>query len=151
MVRLELGISPENLATLYSDDFVRRVADDDMAFEPVEHPLAVYLSAFHYDKFIGAYIVIRYCETEYEAHNLLRHCARKHCREIGKLLIDWVFSHSHVLRLTGLIRSDLKTAVNHCRKMGFTHEGSKRDAVTVNGVPTAVEIYGITRKDWRQQ
>lgn len=150
MVRLELGISPENLATLYSDDFVRRIADDDMAFDPVFHPLAEYLSAFDGDKFLGAYLVIRFCETEYEAHTLLLASARKHCRELGGMLLSWVFSHERVLRLTGLVREDFKTAINHCRKMGFTHEGTKRDAVTVNGVPTAVEIYGITRKDWRK-
>lgn len=150
MVRLEVGISPENLAKLYSDDFVRRIADDDMAFEPVFHPLAQYLSAFNGAEFIGAYLVIRFCDTEYEAHTLLLPSSRKYCRELGGKLLAWVFDHPRVLRLTGLVRADLKTAINHCRKMGFTHEGTKRDAVAVNGVPTAVEIYGITRKDWRK-
>lgn len=148
MVSLEEGISVKNLMALYADPFIARIADDGMEFAPIDHPLVTYLSAFHGDEFVGAYIVVRFSDCEYEAHSLLMKKATRYSRLLGELLIEWVFSHDQVLRLTGYIREGIHTAVNHCLKMGFQLEGFRRDALLVNGEPKGIHVLGLTRKEW---
>lgn len=148
MVSLEEGISLEHLTELYADPFVARIADDDSPFEPVNHPLAAYLSAYANGVFVGAYLIIRFSDREYEAHSLLMRGATRFSRAIGELLIEWVFSHPSVMRLTGYIRQDIMTAVNHCLRMGFEYEGFRRDALLVNGAPMGIHILGLTRAEW---
>lgn len=151
MISLTEGISTENLAKLYADSFVSRVGDDGRAFYPVFHPLAIYLSAWSSDRFVGAYLVIRFTDFEYEAHSLLMRSATSCSRELGRLFLDWAFSNQAVLRVTGYVREDLHSAKNHCIKMGFSYEGFRRDALLVNGTPKGIHVLGITRKDWRSQ
>lgn len=148
MISLTEGISPEHLAVLYFDPLIARTGDDYSKAQPVFHPLAVYLSAWIGDWFVGAYLVIRYSDTEYEAHSFLRRPATPYARVFGQLLKDWVFSHVEVLRLTGYVREGLESARNHCLKMGFTQEGFRRDALRVNGQPKGLYVMGITRKEW---
>ncbi|MOA45809.1 hypothetical protein D3C78_1682460 [compost metagenome] len=119
-----------------------------MEFAPIAHPLVTYLSAFHGDEFIGAYLVVRFSDCEYEAHSLLMRKATPYSRKIGELLIEWVFGHQGVLRLTGYVREGIQTAVNHCLKMGFKYEGFRRDALLVNGEPKGIHVLGLTRKEW---
>lgn len=148
MLSLIEGITDQNLVALYGDPFVARICDDGMEFAPVVHPLVTYLSAFNGAEFLGAYLVVRFSDFEYEAHSLLMKRATAHARELGRLLLSWVFSHPRVLRLTGYVREGIKTAVNHCLKMGLTYEGFRRDALLVNGEPKGLHILGITRSDW---
>lgn len=148
MVSLEEGISLEHLTELYADPFVARIADDDSPFGPVSHPLAAYLSAYVNGAFVGAYLVIRFSEREYEAHSLLMRSATRYSRALGELLIEWVFSHPNVMRLTGYIRQDIMTAVNHCLRMGFGYEGFRRNALMVSGEPMGIHVLGLTREEW---
>lgn len=148
MVSLEEGISVQNLMALYADPFIARIGDDGMKVEPISHPLVAYLSAFVGDEFVGAYMIVRFSDFEYEAHSLLQKKATRHSRKLGELLIEWVFGHEQVLRLTGYIRDGIQSAVNHCLKMGFQYEGFRRDALLVNGEPKGIHILGLTRKEW---
>jgi hypothetical protein len=148
MVSLEEGITPENLADLYADPLIARIGSDGYPAAPVNHPLVSYLSARVNGEFVGAYIVVRFSRTEYEAHSLLQMKSVRYARAIGSLLIEWVFSHPEVLRLTGYIREGLTSAVNHCLKMGFAYEGFRRDALKVDGLPAGIHILGLTRKEW---
>lgn len=148
MVALEEGISVKHLMALYADPFVARIRDDGFQFEPIDHPLVTYLSAFVGEEFVGAYIVVRFSDCEYEAHSLLMKRATRHSRKLGELLIEWVFSHDSVLRLTGYVREGIQTAVNHCLRMGFQYEGFRREALMVNGEPKGIHILGLTRSEW---
>lgn len=148
MIELKPGITPEHLAELYSDELVSRICDDDQPMYPVFHELATYLSAFVSGRFVGAYLAIRYSACEYEVHTLLMKPATKASRELGRQLLDWCFSDKNVLRVTGYIREGLQSAINHCLKMGFKHEGFRREAVRCSGVPRGIHIMGITRTEW---
>ncbi len=148
MIALSEGITPENLAQIYADPFMSRIADDGQQMYPVFHELAQYLSAWIDGVFVGAYLVIRYSPTEYEAHSLLMRAATKQSRALGALLLEWIFGHDSVLRVTGYIRDGLTSAINHCLLMGFTYEGFRRNAVLYNGIPTGIHILGITRQEW---
>lgn len=148
MVSLEEGISVKNLMSLYADPFIHRIGDDGMKVEPIDHPLVTYLSAFRGNEFVGAYIVVRFSDFEYEAHSLLTKKAVPVSRALGCLLIEWVFSHDNVMRLTGYVREGIQTAVNHCLKMGFKYEGFRRDALLVNGEPKGIHVLGLTRREW---
>lgn len=148
MIALSEGITPEHLAQIYSDPIMSRVADDGQQMYPVFHELAQYLSAWVDDVFVGAYLVIRYSEFEYELHSLLTKKGTRHSRKLCALLLEWTFSHDRVLRATGYIREGLTSMVNHCLRMGFVREGFRRNAVLCNGVPTGIHILGITREDW---
>lgn len=148
MISLTAGISDEDLATLYADPLIARIGDDGRPAAPVVHPLVTYLSARIDGEFVGAYIVVKFTQFEYEAHSLLMRSATRHSREIGALLLMWVFSHPGVMRLTGYVREGIQSAVNHCLKMGFAYEGFRRDALLVNGEPKGIHVLGITRKEW---
>lgn len=148
MVALDEGITAENLTRLYADKFVARVQDDGQEFAPISHPLVTYLSASVDGEFVGAYVVVKFSEFECEAHSFLMKSATEYSRALGELLLDWVFSQPGVLRVTGYVREGIQTAVNHCLKMGFTHEGFRRDALLVNGEPKGIHILGLTRKEW---
>lgn len=148
MVSLQEGISAKNLSTLYADSFVERICDDGMTFTPIVHPLVTYLSAFNGREFLGAYIVVKFSDYEYEAHSLLMKKATRYSRSLGELLVEWVFSHDKVMRITGYVREGIQTAVNHCLKMGFQLEGFRRDALLVNGEAKGIHVLGLTRKEW---
>lgn len=151
MIEIRPGIQAEHLARIYTDPFMLRVSDDGQPMYPVFHERAHYVSAFVDGEFMGAYLVIRYTDTEWELHSLLLKKATRHSREFGRLLLEWVFSHDKVLRATGLIREGLNSAVNHCLKMGFQREGFRRNAVLVDGKPKGIHILGITREGWRKK
>lgn len=148
MISLTAGISDEDLATLYADPLIARIGDDGRPAAPVTHPLVTYLSARVDGEFVGAYIVVKFTRFEYEAHSLLMRSATRHSREIGAMLLRWVFSHPSVLRLTGYVRDGIQSAINHCLKMGFTYEGFRRHALLVNGEPKGIHVLGITREEW---
>lgn len=150
MITLTEGITEENLHALYADPFMARIGDDGMGVEPIYHPLVKYLSAFVDGEFVGAYLVIEFSHTEYEAHSLLQKKATRYSRRIGRLLIEWTFAHDDINRLTGYVREGLQSAVNHCLKMGFKYEGFRRDALLVNGEPKGIHVLGITRRDWSE-
>lgn len=151
MVSLEEGITAKNLMALYNDPFVARIQDDGMKFEPIDHPLVTYLSAFAGNEFVGAYIIVRFSDTEYEAHSLLMKKATRYSRKLGELLIEWAFSDIQVMRITGYIREGIQTAVNHCLRMGFKYEGFRRDALLVNGELKGIHVLGLTRREWSEQ
>lgn len=148
MIRLSEGITTENLANLYLDPLMARTGDDNQRVYPVFHPLATYVSAFVAGEFVGAYLVIRYTDTEYEVHSLLMKSAIGASRELGRLILRWVFANPGVMRVTGHVREGLESNRNHCLKMGMRLEGFRRDAVRVNGEPKGIYVMGITRKEW---
>lgn len=150
MITLEEGITPGDLEALYADPLIARTGYDRSPAAPVSHPLARYLSARVDGKFVGAYLVIECSDFEYEVHTYLLRESVRHSRELGALLIEWVFSHSSVLRLTGLIPENIHSALNHAVKMGFKYEGFRRDAIMIDGEPKGIHMVGITRRDWSE-
>lgn len=151
MISLSEGITPENLATLYSDPLIARTGDDHCPAYPVFHPLATYLSAWVDGVFAGAYLIIKFSATEFESHSFLMRSATRSSRAFGSMLLAWVFGNDGVMRLTGYVREGLESARNHCLRMGFKQEGFRRDALLVNGEPKGIYVMGITRKDWSNQ
>lgn len=147
-IRLEEGITPENLECLYNDPLVQRLRDDLRPMTPIDHPLLTYISVFKGDEFLGAYILIRFSVYECEVHSLLRKSSTKYSKEISEIFLYFVFNNFPVLRITGWIREDLIMAINHCKKYGFRVEGRKRHATLVGGIPKDIVLVGLTRKDW---
>lgn len=142
------GIDGEHLKQVYADPHIKKTGHDHRAAEPVIHPLATYLSAFVDGSFVGAFLAIRQSPIEIDVHSLLLRPAVRYSRELGLLFLQWAFS-SPILRVTAYVVDGLKTVVNYCLKIGFKHEGYRRNACVKDGVPIGVNILGITREDWK--
>lgn len=141
------GITEERLAALYADPYIRRVAHDHRAAEPIVHPRVQYLSAWVGGAFAGAFIAVRVSPVEIEAHSLLKRSALKESRALGKLFLRWAFAHASVLRVTAYVMGGCEKARNYVLKLGFRLEGVRRHACVRNGVPTDVYILGFLRGD----
>lgn len=142
------GISVEQLVELYSDPFVARIAHDHRSHYPVFSPTATYVCAWVNGVFVGAFLAIAVSDIELDVHVLLRKSAVKHSRELGQAFLQWCFARPGVLRLTGYIPDWIPTARNHCEKMGFKYEGTRRCALVKNGEPRGLWIMGLLRDEW---
>ena len=144
------GITKEHLKELYSDSYITKVGNDSRSAAPISHPLVTYLSAWTNNVFSGAFLIIKYSKFEYELHALLKRSFALESRELGKKCIDWAFSNPSVLRVTAYVTSELKTVINYCKKLGFKHEGIRRDATVKDGTTLDIHILGIIRKEWSE-
>lgn len=147
-VKLTVGITDQHLREVYSDPYVTSIAADGRALKPVSHPLATYLSAWIDNRFVGAFLAIRYTEHEIESHALLTKGALKQSRELGDMFLSWAFQQG-VMRVTAHVYEYLKSAKNYCLKLGFKEEGFRRCAAVKDGKAVGVYLLGITRQEWR--
>ena len=141
------GITSEQLEAVYSDPYILRVGHDDRPAAPIYHPAVTYLTANINGKFAGAFMSIEFSDIEFELHALLHRHAVYRSRELTRLLTDWAFSHP-IERVTAYIIEGLESAFNFCRKIGFTYEGTRRNACRQNGQLKDVYILGMTRGEW---
>lgn len=150
MARVEVteGITIEHLVDVYSDVFIARIAHDHRPHYPVFSPEATYVSAWVEGVFSGAFLAIKASDIELDVHVLLMRSAVKHSRELGEEFLRWCFAKPGVLRLTGYIPDWIPTARNHCEKMGFTYEGTRRSALVRNGQPRGMWTMGLLRDEW---
>ncbi|MCK5023229.1 MAG: GNAT family N-acetyltransferase [Candidatus Aenigmarchaeota archaeon] len=139
----------KELINIYSDPYIKQISHDHREANIIVHPNVTYLAAKINNKIVGAFLAIKTNPTEIELHSLLTKKAIKHSRELGSLCIDWAFSFTEVQRVTANIIQGLEKAKNYCLKLGFVHEGTKRDALLKNGKLKDVYILGITRKQRR--
>jgi hypothetical protein len=147
-VKLTVGITEDHLKQVYEDPYIARIAPDGRSLVPVIHPLATYLSAWIDNRFVGAFLAIRYTEHEIESHALLTKSAMKHSRQLGEMFLTWSFQQG-VMRVTAHIYEYLKTAKNYCLKLGFKQEGFRRCAAVKDGRSVGVYLLGIVRQEWR--
>ena len=142
-----LGISQQHLLEVYQDPYIARVGHDHRPAAPIEHPNAIYLSAWIGNSFAGAFLVIQQSDVELELHALLKKSALKHSRELGFACLAWAFTQP-ILRVTAYIIQGLETTKNYCLKLGFKDEGCRRSACVQNGVIKDVYMLGMTRQEW---
>jgi hypothetical protein len=116
----------------------------------VIHPLATYISAWIGDKFAGAFLAVRQSQHDIELHALLLRESVRHSRQFSIHAVDWCFAQG-VNRVTALIVEGLEKTVNMCRKLGFSHEGLRRDSVMGNGRMVGVHMMGVTRAEWSEK
>lgn len=146
LVRISEGIAPEDLRALCEDPYIAKVGHDHRPLKPIDHPAAVYLSAWVGDSFAGAFLAIR-GKVDFELHALLQRWAMPWSRELGRLCLVWAFSHP-INRVTALVIDGLDTARNYCLKLGFKCEGVKRGACMQNGVAKDVHMLGMLRSEF---
>ena len=151
MVTLVAGISDEHLEKLYQAEEIKNTGDDFRSAEPIDHPLVSYYSVFQAKTFLGAFLCVQFSRVEVELHSLLLHTSVRFSRKAMKLMLNTIFSNKSVNRVTGWIRSDYKTIINHGLKLGFLKEGVKRYGAVKNGKNLDVVLMGMTRDDWEKQ
>ncbi len=149
MTRLSLtyGITDEHLNDVYSDAYIAKVGHDFREFKPIAHPNVAYLTAWVGGKFAGAFMAIKFSPIEYELHSFLKRDAVKHSRELGKMFLDWCFMHP-IARVTAYVIEGLESAKNYCMKLGFSHEGFRRNACARQGKQCGVYVLGMTRGEY---
>lgn len=146
---LREGITPEHLQEVYSDPFIARAAHDSRPFQPVNHPLASYLTATVGGNFAGAFLAIRASNFEIDVHALLKQEFAQESRALGLEFLKWAFSIKDVQRVSANICQGLESVRNYCLKLGFKQEGFKRQAVSRHGEIGGIYMMGITKQDWR--
>ena len=151
ILTLNDNITQEQLTEIYNNSYIKdAVKQDNREFMPIKHPLITYYSAQIHDRFVGAFLQIRFSQWEIELHSLLKKDAMAFSREFGKMIIDKSFNdNKEVQRITVFIIDGLNTVKNFCEKIGFKLEGIKRKACLKNNAYKDVYMYGITREDWR--
>ncbi len=145
---VSIGISDKNLQDIYQDSYISKVSYDNKPFEPIDHPLVKYITASIDGRFAGAFMIILFSKTEIEIHSLLKKQFVEHSRQLGREVIDFVFSFYNPQRLTAYIIDGLNTAKNYVIKLGFTLEGIRRDACIKDNRMKNIYIYGLTRREW---
>lgn len=148
---VSLGISKNNLLDIYSDSYISKVSHDNKSFEPIEHPLVKYISAFVDGIFAGAFMIVHFSKTEIEIHSLLKKQFIKYSRKLGKEVIDFIFYTYDNLRLTAYIIDGLEMAKNYVIKLGFSLEGIRKDGCVKDNKIKNIYIYGLTRKEWSKK
>lgn len=149
-MRLIPGISRDNLKLLYADPLIQRIGTDARPAAPLVHPLLRYISVLDGEEFMGAYIMIDFSPHERELHMLLHRKATGISRQASRAALDLAFEDPGVSRVTAWVLATIPTAVNHCRRLGFSIEGIKREAVVIGGCLTDIVLLGITRVEWER-
>lgn len=145
------GATTEQLVEVYSDPFIGRIAHDHRRHYPVFSPAATYVSAWVNGVFSGVFLAIQQSDIELDVHVLLKRSATRYSRKLGAAFLEWCFSKTGILRLTGYIPDWIPAARNHCEKMGFKYEGMRRHAYVKDGKPRGVWIMGLLREEWEAQ
>lgn len=143
-----LGVSEENLKSLYEDSYIQQASHDNKPFEPIIHPLVKYASVFDNDTFLGAFMIVFFSKTEIEIHALLRKSSLYFSKQAGKEIIDFIFNEIKPLRITANIICSLKKAQNYVLKLGFKLEGIREDGCIKDGNIENINMYGLTYKNW---
>jgi RimJ/RimL family protein N-acetyltransferase len=69
--------------------------------------------------------------------------------QAGQVLIKHIFGTMPTLtRLTVSVLHSNSPAKALAKRLGFRYEGCLRDAITVNNIPAAMALFGLTRRDW---
>lgn len=146
MIRIELGISPEQIEEVYSHASIQKLKHDHAELIYIDHPLVKYYSAFVGDEFVGCYLVAELSPIDFEAHMLLLPNSVPYYRVLTSMMADILFKQTD--RITVIIIEGMKSAMNHITKIGFGHEGIKKEAFQVNGIKKDAHIFGLLKSEW---
>lgn len=91
----------------------------------------------------------------YQVVDMTVHCVMFDRRPAEKApllreLTKWMFANFPINRVTAVPPAIYFGTVNLLRKLGFSHEGTKRGAVLIGGKWIDILIYGITRNEVTQ-
>lgn len=148
MLAVEPLADAEAIERILKDPWIApKITHDGRGAAYIEHPNLDYFGAYAGGKLVGVFMRVRFTAIETEVHAALLREALPHSRELGRLFLDRVFSDEGILRATAHTLGSLKTAVNYCRKLGFVHEGERRNASIQNGRLLPVITLGLLRED----
>jgi RimJ/RimL family protein N-acetyltransferase len=68
--------------------------------------------------------------------------------EAARLVVDHGFAALGLHRVSATIHADNEASKRVAEKLGFTHEGTKRDDDFVDGDYVDREVYGLLREEW---
>lgn len=148
MIEIREGLDLESLAFIYMQPEIKKTGYDGNPAYPVFGENCTYLGCFVNEDLLGAYLMVRCSDYEFDVHSLILDRGLYFSRHFCELMLEWTFRHTQILRLSGYVVEDLLTMRNHAMKMGFELEGFRRDALMIDGKPKGLHVLGITRKDW---
>ena len=134
--------------TICSDEYVNAALKTDQRRPGfIAHPCVDYLGAFVDDKLVGVFALVEASDIETDLHAMLMREAIPHSRELGRACIEYALSIPGVRRLTAYVSSARPSVINYCMRLGFIHEGTRREAETRGGFLFDVHVLGMTRAD----
>ena len=140
------------IESVYAISAIRsRIEHDGWVPGFIESPLVGYLGAYRDDEFCGFFMIREVSSLDIEIHACLLPEAVIHSRVLGVEVLNLLFNASSVERVSAPIIGSLVSAQNYVRKLGFTREGTLRNACRKNGSLLDVHLYGLTRNEFVEQ
>jgi len=101
---------------------------------------------------IGAYKLQRTSSVVYTIHSLIIKEHRKmYSLLAAKAVVHWIVDNLPACRkLECFIPALYKNVINHVLKLGFVHEGTRREAYSKNGEVWDLELFGLTYEEIRE-
>lgn len=115
----------------------------------ISHPNVRYLAASVDQRLAGFFLVIDHSPIEVELHVVLLPWAAEWSRDLGRACLRHVFRDPDLQRATAQVVEGNHRALNLCRRLGFKHEGTRRNACSRGGLLSDVHMLGITREEVR--
>ncbi|AOJ10337.1 DUF2824 family protein [Burkholderia mayonis] len=141
----------ELIESVYAIPSIRdRIQHDHWKPTYIANPAVGYLGAWHEGEFCGFFMVREKSRLDIEIHACLLPRATLYSRVLGVEVLEKVFNASSARRVSAPIISDLVSAQNYVRKLGFRQEGVLREACMRNGRALDVILFGMTRTDYAE-
>lgn len=142
----------EVIDSVYANrDIRKRIEHDDWKPSYIALPTIGYLGAWDESRFCGFFMIREVSKLDIEIHACLLPEAVALSRVLGVEVLHLLFNASPIRRVSAPIISDLVSAQNYVRKLGFKQEGVLRDACSRNGALLDVVLFGMTRTDFGEQ
>lgn len=141
----ELWVAFQNYPTLFSDLTRGKIANFTQA---LMSPTIMWYEIWEADKLIGI-AWIENIEQIIDANVHLAFFDRKPAEklEVVRQLLEYIFESYPFNRLTAMIPDLYHATGRLLTKLGFVHEGTKREALLIKGRWADVQVYGILRKE----
>lgn len=141
----------DEIDRIFADPWIaRKISRDGQVPAFIDHPLVSYFGAYVNGELVGCFTHIQFTRIEVEVHAALLKEATRFGRRLGSLFLDQVFADQEVTRVTAHVAGSLPSAVNYCLKLGFRHEGARRDACVQKNRLWPVITLGLLRSEWRR-
>lgn len=114
----------------------------------MDSPLVGYLGAYVNESFCGFFMIREESSVDLQIHACLLPEAVAYSRVLGVEVLQMLFHASPIRRVSAPIISNLVSAQNYVRKLGFRQEGVLREACLKNGRVLDVVLFGMTRTDF---
>lgn len=151
---VSLCMNPDLIRALYDDPFVQDRYGDSCYYGWRDDPSIFYLVGYQDGTPIACVLCVIKTWFDIEVHL----CVPENNKHLGpnfaNMVLDWLFRETPATRISTSVVSVWPQVRNFVRKLGFTEEGTARNAAYRDGKPVNLWCFSILRGEdygWRQR